>query len=169
MYAFHTHTEYLQAFSRYQAQRKPQFSSVQSLSRVRLCDPMDCSRPGFPVHHQLPEFIQTQVYWAHDAIQPPHPLSSPSPAFNLSQHQGLFQWVGSLHQVAKVLEFQLQHLSNEYLGWISFRMDWLDLFAGSLLPSLYTILTFLTLSCSLWSEPHCQDQLLSSKHILNVD
>ena len=70
---------------------------------------MDCSTPGLPVHHQLPEFTQTHVHRVGDAIQPSHPLSSPSsPAFNFSQHQGLFQWVSSLHQVAKVLEFQLQ-------------------------------------------------------------
>ena len=82
-------------------------SSVQSLSRVRLCDPMNHSIPGLPVHHQLPELAQTHVRWVGDAIQP-SPLLSPSPpAFNLSQHQGLFQWVSSLHQVAKVLEFQL--------------------------------------------------------------
>ena len=75
-----------------------------------LSDPMDCSTPGLPVHHQLPEFTQTHVHWVGDAIQPSHPLSSPSPlAFSLSQHQGLFQWVSSSHQVAKVLEFQLQH------------------------------------------------------------
>ena len=87
-----------------------QFSSVQSLSHVWLCNHMDCSTPGLPVHHQLPEFIQTHVHWVGDAIQPSHPLSSPSPpAFNLSQHQGLFKGVSSLHQVARVLEFQLQH------------------------------------------------------------
>ena len=75
-----------------------------------LCDPMDCSTPGFPVFHQVLEFAQTHVHWVSDAIQPSHPLSSPSPpAFNLSQHQGLFQWVSSLHQVVKVLEFQLEH------------------------------------------------------------
>ena len=69
--------------------------------------------PGLPVHHQLPEFTQTHVHWVSDAIQPSHPLSSPSPpAFNLSQHQGLFQWVSSSHQVAKVLEFQFQHQSK---------------------------------------------------------
>ena len=86
-------------------------SSVQSLSFVQLCTLMDCGTPGFPVHHQLPEMIQTCV-WVTDAIQPSHPLLSPSPpAFNLSQHQGLFQRVDSLHQVAKVLEFQLQHQS----------------------------------------------------------
>ena len=87
-----------------------QFSSVQSLSRVpTLWDPMDCSTPGLPVHHQLLEFTQTHVHWVSDAIQPSHPLSSASPpTFNLPQHQGLFRWVSSSHQVAKVLEFQLQ-------------------------------------------------------------
>ena len=85
-----------------------QFSSVQSLSRVRLCDPTNCSTPGLPVHHQLPEFTQTHVHWVSDAIQPSHPLSSPSPlAPNPSQHQSLFQWVNSSHEVAKGLEFQL--------------------------------------------------------------
>ena len=84
------------------------FSSVQSLSHVWLCDPMNCSTPGLPVHHQLPEFTQTHVHWVSDAIQTSHPLSSLSPAFNLSQHQGLFKWVNSSHQMAKVLEFQLQ-------------------------------------------------------------
>ena len=91
---------------------------------------MDCSMPGFPVHHQLPEFTQTHVHWVGDAIQPSHPLSSPSPAFNLSQHQGLFQWVRSSHQVAKYWSFSFSiNPSNEYSGLISFRMDWLDLFA----------------------------------------
>ena len=84
-----------------------QFSSV-AQSCPTLCDPMNCSMPGFPVHHQLPEFTQTQVHRVGDAIQPSHPLSSPSlPAPNPSQHQILFQWVNSLHEVAKVLEFQL--------------------------------------------------------------
>ena len=88
-----------------------QFSSV-AQSCPTLCDPMNCSTPGLPVHHQLPEFTQTHVHRVSDAIQPSHPLSSPSPpALNLSQHQGLFQWVNSLHQVAKVLEFQLQYQS----------------------------------------------------------
>ena len=80
------------------------FSSVPSLSRVRLCDSMACSTPGLPVHHQLPEFTQTHVHWVGDAIQPSHPLSSPSlPPLNLYQHQGLFKWVSSSHQVARVL------------------------------------------------------------------
>ena len=85
-----------------------QFSSIDQLCST-LCDPMDCSRSGLPVHHQLLEFTQTHVHWVSDAIQPSHPLLSLSPAFNLSQHQGLFKWVSSSHQVAKVLEFQLQH------------------------------------------------------------
>ena len=84
-----------------------QFSSV-AQSCLTLCDPMNCSTPGLPVHHQLPEFTQTHVHRVSDAIQPSHPLSSPSPpAPNPSQHQGLFQWVNSLLEVAKVLEFQL--------------------------------------------------------------
>ena len=75
---------------------------------LTLCDPMNCSTPGLPVHHQLPEFTQTHVHRVGDAIQPSHPLSSPSPpAPNPSQHQSLFQWVNSSHEVAKVLEFQL--------------------------------------------------------------
>ena len=99
-------------------------------SYLTLCHPMNCSTPGFPVYPQLPELTQTHVHCVGDAIQPSHPLSSPSPAFSLSQHQGLFQRVSSSHQVAKVLEFQLQHQSlNEYSGLISFRMDWLDLLA----------------------------------------
>ena len=72
-----------------------------------LCDPMDCSTPGFPVLNHLLEFAQTHVHWDGDAIQPPHPMSSPSLAFNLSQHEGLFQWVGSSRQEAKVFKFQL--------------------------------------------------------------
>ena len=89
-----------------------QFSSVQFSHSVvsTLCDPMNRSTPGLPVHHQLPESTQTHVHWASDAIQPSHRLLSPSPpTLELSQHQGLFKWVSSLHQVAKVLEFQLQH------------------------------------------------------------
>ena len=80
-----------------------QFSSV-AQSFLTLCNPMDCSTPGLPVHHQLPELTETHVHWVGDAIQPSHPLLSPSPpAFNLFQHQGLFKWVSSLHQGAKVL------------------------------------------------------------------
>ena len=86
------------------------------------CDPMDCRTSGFPVHHQLPKLAQTHVHQVSDAIQQSHPLSIPSPpALSLSQHQGLFQWVHSLRQVAKVLELQLQHQSFQ---WI-FRIDFL--------------------------------------------
>ena len=92
-----------------------QLSSVTQWCPI-LFDPMDCSTPGFPVHHQLPELAQTHVHWVGDAIQPSHPLSSPSPpAFNLSQHQGLFQWVSSSYQVAKVLELQLQQQSFQWI------------------------------------------------------
>ena len=100
------------------------FSSVQLLqSCPTLCDPMNCSTPSLPDHHQLLDFTQTRVHWVGDAIQPSHPLSSPSPpALNLSQHQGLFQWVSSSHQVAKVLEFQLQHQSFQW----TFRTDLLQ-------------------------------------------
>ena len=91
-----------------------QFSSVAKLCPT-LCDPMNCSTPGLPVHHQLPEFTQTHNHRVSDAIQPPHPLSPPSPpAPNPSQHRGLFQWVNSSHEVAKVLEFQLQHQSFQW-------------------------------------------------------
>ena len=107
-----------------------QFSSLAQLCWT-LCDLMDCSMPGFPVHHQLPELTQTHAHWVGDAIQPSHPLSSPSPPnFNISQHQKLFKWVSSLHQVTKVLSFSFSiSPSNEYLGLISFRIDWLDLLA----------------------------------------
>ena len=90
---------------------KVQFSSV-TQSGPTLYDPMNHSTPGLSIHHQLPESTQTHVHWVDDAIQLSYPLSSPSPpALNLSQHQGLYQWVSSSHQVAKVLEFQLQHQS----------------------------------------------------------
>ena len=93
---------------------------------------MNHSMPGLPVHHQLPEFTQTHVHQVRDAIQPSHPLSFPSPpAPNPSQHQGLFQWINSSHEVAKVLEFQLQYQSFQRTPrLISFRMAWLDLLAA---------------------------------------
>ena len=108
-----------------------QFSSVAQLCPT-LCDPMNCSTPALPVHHQLPEFTQTPVHQVSDAIQPSHPLSSPSPpAPNPSQHQSLFQWVNSSHEMAKVLEFQLQYFffpkksqdwsPLEWIGWISLK------------------------------------------------
>ena len=112
------------------------FSSVQFIQLcLTLCDPMDCSTPGFPVHHQLPELAKTQVHWVGDAIQPSHPLSSPSPpAFNLFQHQGLFHWVSSSHQVARnigvsasasVLPMNIQDwFPSGWTGWI-----WTELLA----------------------------------------
>ena len=90
------------------------FSSV-AQSCPTLCNPMKHSTPGLPARHQIPEFTQTHVHWVGDAIQPSHTLSSPSPpAFNLSQHQGIFKWVSSSLQVAKVLEFQLQHQTFQW-------------------------------------------------------
>ena len=101
-------------------------SSVQLSSLTQscptLCDPMNCSTPRLSVHHQLPEFTQTHVHWVGEAIQLSHPLSSPS-ALNLSQHQGLFQWVSSSHQVAKVLELQLQHQSFQWILRTDFLWD----------------------------------------------
>ena len=107
-----------------------QFSSVAQLC-LTLCNPMDHSTPGLLVHHQIPEFTQIHVHQVSDAIQPSHPLlSSSPPAFNLSQHQGLFQWVSSLHQVANVLGFQLQHQPFQWtLRTDLLRMDWLALLA----------------------------------------
>ena len=104
------------------------FSSVQFSSVARSCptlyNPMNSSMPGLPVHHQFPEFTQTHVYWVGDAIQLSHPLSSPSPpALNLSQHQGLFKWVSSSHQLAKVLEFQLQHQPFQWTPMIYLLKD----------------------------------------------
>ena len=108
-----------------------QFSSV-AQSYPTLCDPMDSSTPGFPVHHQLPELAQTHVHGVGDGTQPSLSLSSPSPpAFNLSQHQGLFQWVSSSIRSPKFWSFSFSiSPSNECLGMISFRIDWFDLLAS---------------------------------------
>ena len=111
-----------------------QFGSVQSCAI--FCDPTDCSTPGFPVPHQLPELAQTHVYWVGDAIQPSHLLLSPfPPVFNLSQHQGLFKWIRSSHaggqrtEVSAWTSVVILMNIHEYPGLISFRMDWLDLLA----------------------------------------
>ena len=107
--------------------------SVSSVAQLcpTLCNPMNRSTLGLPVHHQLPESTQTHVHWVGDSIQPSHPLSSPSPpTLNLAQNQGLFQWVSTSHQLAKALEFQLQHQSFQWTSRTDlFRMDWLDLLA----------------------------------------
>ena len=126
-----------------------------------LCDPMDCSTSGFPVN-QLLELAQTHVHQVGDAIQPSQPLLPPSPpAFNLSQHQGLFQRVSSLHQVAKVLELQLQHQSFQWIfGTDSFRIYWFDLFAAQ-----GTLKSLLQHHISKTSVLQCPMFLLSSSHI----
>ena len=92
---------------------------------LTLCNPMDCSTPGFPVFHHLLEFAQTHVHWVSDTIQRSCSLSSPSPTFNMFQNQGLFQWVSSSHQEAKVLELQLQHQSFQWIFRVDFLLDWL--------------------------------------------
>ena len=107
-----------------------------------LVHSLDCSTPGFHDHYKLLELAQTHVHWVSDAIQPSPPLSSPSsPSFNLSQHQGLFQWVSSSHQVAKVLEFHSISPSNEYSGLISFRIDRLDLLQCKELSRVFSNIT----------------------------
>ena len=134
-----------------------QFSSVQFSCSVMsiLCDPMNHSTPGLPVHHQLPEFTQTHVHQVGHAIQPSHPLSSPCPpAPNPSHHQGLFQWVSSSHQVAKVLEFQsasvlpmnIQDWSPlGWIGWISLQSKGLSrVFSNVTIKSISSlVLSFL--------------------------
>ena len=143
----------------------PQFSSV-AQSCLILCNPMDCSTPGFPVHQQLLELAQTHVHRAGDAIQPSYSLSSLSPpAFNLSQHHSLFQWVRLSHQELQLLKYWSFsiHPFNEYLALISFRIDWFDLLAVQgivkSLPST-TVQKHLYFSAqpSLWPKSHiCND------------
>ena len=130
-------------------------------SCLTLGDPMDCSMPGFPVLYCLPEFAQTHVHRVHDAIQPSHPLTPSLPtAFSLSQHQGVFKWVSSSHQVDKVLQFQLQYQScSEYSGLIYFRIDWLDLLMSKGLSRVFSSIMFwkhqfFSAQPSLWSNSH---------------
>ena len=147
----------------------PAHSQIRSVAQScpTLCDSMNRSMPGLPVHHQLPEFTQTYVHRVSDAIQPSHPLTSPSPpAPNPSQHQSLFQWVNSLHQVAKVLEFQFSiSPSNEYSGLISCKIDWFDLLAVKGLSRVFSNTTvqkhqFFGTQPSLWSISHSPTWLL---------
>ena len=130
-----------------------QFSSVPQ-SCPTLWDPMDCSMPGFSVHHQLLEFTQTHVHQVGNATQPSHPLlSSSPPAFNLSQHHSLFQGVSSSHQMVKVLEFELHHQSFQ---WRIFRMkDYNADFVGKVMSLLFNMLSRLVIAF-----------LLRSKHLL---
>ena len=134
-------------------------------SCLALCCLMNCSTPGFPVFHYLLEFAETHVHWVGDGIQPSHPLLPPSPpALNLFQHQGIFQWAGFSHQVARVLEVQLQHNSSEYSGLISFRIDWFHLLAVQetlkhLLQHTVWKHQFFT-QPSLWSISHICTRLL---------
>jgi len=132
-----------------------------------LCDPMDCSMPGFPVLHYLPEFAQTHLPWVSDAIQPSHPLSScSSPALSLSQHQGLFHWVGSLHQAVKTLELQLHPKSFQCIFRVDFfRIDWFDLLAFKGLSRVFFSTTvwkhqFFGAPPPLWSNSHVHTWLL---------
>ena len=122
---------------------------VQSLSRVQFfVIPWTCSIPDFPILHCLPEFAQTHVHWVSDAIQPSHPLPPPSaPAFNLSQHQDLFQWVGSSHQVAKVLELQLHY---QFFQWIV--KGWFPLGLTDLISLLSKGLSRVFYSTTVWKH-----------------
>ena len=120
---------------------------------------MDCSMPGFPVVHYLPGFSQTHVHWIGDSIQPSHSLLLPSPVLNFSQHQGLFQWVSFLHQVAKVLELQLQYPMN-IQGWFPLGLTgWISLLSKGL--------SIVFSSTTVWRHQFFGTQtfLLSSSHI----
>ena len=136
-------------------------------SCLTLCDPMDCSTPDFPVFHYF-EFAQTHAHWVDDTIQPSHPLSSPfPPAFNLSQHQGLFQWVSSLHQVTKVLEFQLPAsvLPMNIQGWLPLGLIGLISLQSKILSRVFSNTTiqkhqFFSTQPSLWSNSHIHTWLL---------
>ena len=143
------------------------FSSV-AQSCLTLYNPMDCSTPGFPVHHQLLELAQTHVHWVSDAIQPSHPLSSPSPAaFSLSQHQGLFQWVSSSYQVAKasgvsasasILPMNIQDwFPLGWTGWISLQSKGLSRAFSNTTVQKHQ---FFSAQLSIWSNSHIHTWLL---------
>ena len=135
---------------------------VQSLSHIWLCNPINCSRTGFPVLHRFLEFAQIHVHWISDAVQPSHALSSTSPpVFNLSQYQGLFQWVGCSHQVARVLDLQLQHQSFQWIfNWFPLGVNGLISLLSKALSRVFSNTTF---------QKHkffgTQPFLLSSSHI----
>ena len=141
-----------------------QFSSVQSLSCVWLCDPMDCSIPGLPVHRQLPEFTQTHVHWVSDAIQPSHPLSSPSPPAFIFPSISIFSKESILHiRWPKYWSFSISP-SNQYPGLISFTIDWFDLavqgILNSLLQHLSLKVSILQRLAFLWPNSHIRTWLM---------
>ena len=147
------------------------FSSVQLSSVAQscptLCDPKDCSMMGLPVHHQLLEVTRTHVHWVSDTIQPSHPLSSPSPpALNPSQHQGLFQWVSSSHQVVKYWSFRFNiSPCNEYSDWFPLEWTgWISLQSKGL-SRVFSNTTvqkhqFISIQLSLWTNSHIHTWLL---------
>ena len=145
-----------------------QFSSV-AQSCLTLCNLKDCSIPSLPVHHQLPEFAQTHVHQVSDAIQPCHPLLSPSPpAFSLSHHQGLFQWVSSSHQVAKVLKFQHQFLPMNIQDWFPLELTGLISLLSKGLSRVFSNTTvqkhqFFNAQLFLWDVIHCNKYLLANE------
>ena len=153
-----------------------QFSSV-AQSCPTLCDPMNRSMPGLPVHHQLPEFTQTHVHRVSDAIQPSHPLSSPSPpALNLSQHQGLVKWVSSLHQVAQstgvsasASVFPMNTQVWSPLGWTC----WLSLQSKGLSRAFSNTTVqkhqFFSAQLSLWSNSHIHTYMTTGKTVVLID
>ena len=136
-----------------------------------LCDPMDCSTPGFPVLHYLLEFAQTHVHWVIDATQLSNPLSSPfSLALNLSQHHHLFQWVSSSHQVIKVLELQLQHQFSSIQGWTPLGLTGLISWLSKGLSGVFSNTTvqkhqFFAAQPSLWSNSHIHTELLKKPYL----
>ena len=143
-----------------------QFNSVQSLTHVQLCDPMDCSTPSLPVHHQRPEFAQTHVHWVRDAVQTSHPLSSPfPPAYNISQHQGIFQWVSfftsgglSIGASASVFPMNIQYWSPlGWTGWISLQSKGLSRVFSNTTVQKHQ---FFCAQPSLWSSSHIHTWLL---------
>ena len=131
---------------------------------LTLCNPTNCSIPGFSVHHYLPEFAQAHIHWVCYAIQPPCPLSPPSPAFNLSQHQGPFHWVGSSHQMAKVLGLQLQNPMNIQC-WFILGLTSLTSLVSKVLSRVFSSTTvqkhqFFSSQPSLWYNSHIHTWLL---------
>ena len=141
----------------------PELSQFSHSVMSNSWDPMACNTPGFPIHHQLPELTQTHVHYVSDAIQPSHPLSSPSPStFSLSQHQGLSQCVSSSRQVAKVLKFQVEHQSFQWMFRVDFfKIDWFDLL--TLQRTLKSLLQDHSLQASVF--PHLAFFLVQLSHL----